>query len=96
MIKYQFSLSYFKQILYINFFIFSVSVSKTFEIHSKTLLLYYFYDELALISFIFLVEDCYDYFRAIVKTKEISERALELTKTAALLNPANYSVWQYR
>nr|CAH7752926.1 unnamed protein product [Callosobruchus chinensis] len=41
-------------------------------------------------------EDCYDYFRAILKNKEISERALELTKTAAQFNPANYTVWQYR
>ncbi|XP_066246112.1 protein farnesyltransferase/geranylgeranyltransferase type-1 subunit alpha [Euwallacea similis] len=41
-------------------------------------------------------EDCFDYFRAIVQKKEYSERALELTKTAAKFNPANYTVWQYR
>jgi len=41
-------------------------------------------------------EDCFDYFRAIVQKKEYSDRALELTKTAAGFNPANYTVWQYR
>lgn len=41
-------------------------------------------------------EDCFDYFRAIVQKKEYSDRALQLTKTAASLNPANYTVWQYR
>ncbi|KAJ5076967.1 protein farnesyltransferase/geranylgeranyltransferase type-1 subunit alpha [Anaeramoeba ignava] len=37
-----------------------------------------------------------DYFRAIWKSQEISERALELTKQMIKLNPANYSVWGYR
>ena len=40
--------------------------------------------------------DAMDYFRAIVQAGERSQRGLELTEHLINLNPAHYSVWQYR
>ncbi len=40
--------------------------------------------------------DCFDYFRAVLKSNEKSQRVLSLTEDAISHNSSNYTVWWYR
>ncbi|KAH8257729.1 hypothetical protein KR038_009140 [Drosophila bunnanda] len=43
-----------------------------------------------------MFREVFDYMRAIIARGEKTQRALDLTTDALRLNPANYTVWQYR
>nr|CAH8821195.1 unnamed protein product [Trichobilharzia regenti]CAH8821199.1 unnamed protein product [Trichobilharzia regenti] len=40
--------------------------------------------------------DAHDYFRAVLLKNELSERTFSLTSEILLMNPANYTAWEYR
>jgi len=40
--------------------------------------------------------DAFDYFRAVLRSEEKSDRVFELTTSCVNLNPGNYTVWHYR
>lgn len=53
-------------------------------------------DPVAVIDYTERFRNTFDYFRAILKLNEHSERAFDLTTECCELNPANYTVWYFR
>ncbi|KAG9291069.1 hypothetical protein G9A89_012941 [Geosiphon pyriformis] len=53
-------------------------------------------DPLAPIAYAKEYSNAMDYFRAISRKGELSDRALELTEHIIELNPAHYTIWNYR
>jgi kynureninase len=55
--------------------------------------LMFFFDTKKLIINDVPVRETMDYFRAVVKASEVSDRALRLTDEVIRLNAANYTAW---
>lgn len=53
-------------------------------------------DPVAVIAYTDRFRNTFDYFRAVLRKDERSERALNLTTECCQLNPANYTVWYFR
>lgn len=53
-------------------------------------------DPVAVIAYTDRFRNTFDYFRAILRMDERSERAFNLTTECCHLNPANYTVWYFR
>ncbi len=53
-------------------------------------------NDIVRIAYTEVFKEVYGYYRAILKSNEISDRVLQLNRDAALLNPANYTVWYHR
>lgn len=49
-----------------------------------------------MLKFVYIDSDAMDYFRAVTRTNEKSPRVLSLIENIIEMNPAHYTVWNYR
>ena len=73
-------------------FVLSATLHNVKNIEATWVFLFFFWISLKKTK----VKETMNYFRAIVRKDERSERALKLTKEVIVLNSANYTAWYYR